>query len=445
MSKCSSILSQAFYVCGTSADALPDYVRAMTERGRKPLTMANIERACRKCCEALDSEYPGIPLEDVGDRHVVRVQSALRRTYKESTARGYLTRWGQYVEWVTGRDPVKHARLMWNECEAERVWIDAEGYRRLYSVAKPRERVMLALGATMGLRREEIMTLTVGQLRDGGIEIHGKGHGEDGKVEWRPMSRAVAEALADWMPERERLRPTCDVLLVSKAGKAMEKSTMDWIMRQLGKRAGVKATPHSLRRLFAVTMDEAGVDLGTMARMMRHSSPTTTMAYYLKADPRRMASASEAVDGLLALRLRRYIYYVAHVLLPMGLCIPDGVRSDVGGSETTPTKISERDVCRQLIDRCGAGFVSVLECGSKTVIYPFRKFREDMLSDSFVTSETAIRTKWTMLTVDGVVVRHGDKTVIDIPMLYIKAGMTLPPVGRHSTHTYTEDAEEGGL
>lgn len=67
-----------------------------------------------------------------------------------------------------------------------------------------------------------------------------------------------------------------------------------------------------------------------------------------------------------------------------------------------------------------------------------------MLSDSFVTSETAIRTKWTMLAVDGIVVKHEDRTVIDIPMLYLKAGITLPPVGRHSTHTYTEDAEEGG-
>lgn len=302
MSKCSDILSQTacVCVCGTSSEALPDYARAMTERGRKPLTMANIERACWRCCAVLDGEFPGTALEEVGDRHVVRMQAVLRRTYKESTARGYLTRWGQYAEWVTGRDPVKHARLMWNKNEAERVWIDAEGYRRLYSAAGPRERLMLALGATMGLRREEIMTLSLGQLRDGGIEIHGKGHGEEGSVEWRPMSRAVSEALAEWMPERRRLRPTCDALLVSRTGEAMEKSTMDWIMRQLGRRAGVKVTPHALRRLFATTMRDEGVDLETMARMMRHASPSTTMAYYLKPDPRRMAAASEAVDSVLA-------------------------------------------------------------------------------------------------------------------------------------------------
>jgi integrase/recombinase XerD len=196
----------------------------------------------------------------------------------------------------------------------ERVWITAEDYRRLYAVAKPRERVMLALGATMGLRREEIMTLTLGQLRDGGIEIHGKGHGPDGRVEWRPMSDGVKRALEEWAPERERLvrkyGTGCDRLVVSRTGEAMDKGTMDWIMRQLGRRAGVKATPHSLRRLFATTMNDSGVDLETMARMMRHTSPTTTMAYYLKADPRRMASATEAVDSVLTVRRTPNKYYI---------------------------------------------------------------------------------------------------------------------------------------
>lgn len=283
---------------------LPEYVGYMERRGRKPLSLENMERASRKCCEALDGLFPGIRLEDVGDEETAALQSELLRNFKESTARTYLDRFGSFAEWATGRNPVKHARLMWNgRVDVERTWITAEDYKRLYAVAKPRERVMLALGATMGLRREEIMTLTVGQIRDGGIEIHGKGHGPEGRVEWRPMSRAVQSALAEWTPVRDAImaRHGCrsDRLITSWCGKDMDKGTMCRIVKELGRTAGVKATPHSLRRLFATTMDDAGVDLGTMARMMRHSSPSTTMAYYLKADPRRMASATEAVDEAL--------------------------------------------------------------------------------------------------------------------------------------------------
>ena len=313
-----------------AADGLQEYIGCMARRGRKPLSLENMERASRKCCEALDRLFPGIALEEVGDEEAAMLQCELLKSFKESTARTYMDRFGSFAEWVTGRNPVKHARLMWNgRVDVERVWITAEDYKRLYAVAKPRERVMLALGATMGLRREEIMTLTLGQIRDGGIEIHGKGHGPEGKVEWRPMSKAVAEALAEWTPVRRRILRShgsdCGLVIVSRTGGAMEKSTMDWIMRELGRKAGVKATPHSLRRLFATTMGDAGVDLETMARMMRHSSPTTTMAYYLKADPRRMASATEAVDSALAVRVGCYIYHAVHVLAGEKLYIPDGV------------------------------------------------------------------------------------------------------------------------
>ncbi len=70
-------------------------------------------------------------------------------------------------------------------------------------------------------------------------------------------------------------------------------------MKCLGERCGIKVTPHSLRRLYAMTMADAGVPLETMARMMRHASPATTMAYYLKEDPRRMREAQSEVDSVL--------------------------------------------------------------------------------------------------------------------------------------------------
>ena len=177
----------SIYQSMSCASRLDEYVAYLARRGRKPLSLDGIERGCRRCCEALDALFPGIMLEDVGDEEAAMLQADLLARYKESTTKGYVEKFGGYAEWVTGRDPVKHARLMWNgRPDVERVWITADDYRRLYAAAKPRERMMLALGATMGLRREEIMTLTMEQFRDGGIEIHGKGHGPKGKEEWRP-------------------------------------------------------------------------------------------------------------------------------------------------------------------------------------------------------------------------------------------------------------------
>lgn len=63
---------------------------------------------------------------------------------------------------------------------------------------------------------------------------------------------------------------------------------------------GIDMSPHSLRRLYAMTLADAGVPLETIARMMRHENPATTMKCYLRADPRRMADAQAKVDAILA-------------------------------------------------------------------------------------------------------------------------------------------------
>lgn len=282
--------------------AVQAYVDHLRRRGRKAHTLDGAERGARRCCEALDRLFPGIDVERAGEDEVAALQAELLRRYKTKTARNYMQAYGGFVRWRTGRDPVIEAGLMWNREASDRLWICAEDYRRLYAAAGPRERVMLALGATMGLRREEVMTLTLGQIRDGGIEIHGKGHGPEGKVEWRPMSKAVRKALDEYLPVRaEAVAGTgSDVLVVSSKGEGMRLEVMNRSLDRVGRRAGVKVTPHSLRRLFATTMDDAGVDLETMARMMRHASPTVTMQCYLKADPRKMQQASSAVDLLLA-------------------------------------------------------------------------------------------------------------------------------------------------
>ena len=293
------------------AERIPEFIAWMGRRGRKPKTLEGLGRGARRCCETLDALFPGIALEDVGEEEVAMLQADLLSRYRTRSARTYMQALGAYSKWLAGRDVVEEARLMWNSEGVERLWIARDEYRALYREAGPRERVMLALGATMGLRREEIMTLELSQIRDGGIESHGKGHGPNGKVEWRPMSGSVRKALDEWMPVRSEIVAEtgtgCCALILSRKGTPVAPNQMNRVLDTVGRRAGIKVTPHSLRRLFAMTMDDAGTDLETMARMMRHNSPETTMQCYLKADPRKMEAASSAVDRLMAARRTYYI------------------------------------------------------------------------------------------------------------------------------------------
>lgn len=47
-------------------------------------------------------------------------------------------------------------------------------------------------------------------------------------------------------------------------------------------------------------MSDAGVDLDTIRRMMRHSSLETTLKCYLHADPRKMAGAVSKINDVFA-------------------------------------------------------------------------------------------------------------------------------------------------
>ena len=57
---------------------------------------------------------------------------------------------------------------------------------------------------------------------------------------------------------------------------------------------GASARPIK-RRLYATTLYDAGTDLDSLRRLMRHESVNTTLRCYITADPRRMAAAEDAV------------------------------------------------------------------------------------------------------------------------------------------------------
>lgn len=286
-----------------------EYCAVLVRRGRKESTAKAVRNAVRRCAEWLEAH--GVRrIEDVDAEAVAMMAQGL--TGKESTRRQLVSGFAGYMRWATGRDVVAQARLLWNPQGGEsRTWITKDEYRRMMDASEPRDRLILALGATMGLRRAEMCALTLEDVRGGVVRIRGKGHGPDGKAAEKPMSEAVRRELAEYLPERP---PSgSDALLLSCRGRGLDVNAVYWIVKRAGESASVEVSPHTLRRLYATTLADAGVPLETIARMMRHENPATTMRCYLKADPRRMADAQKRVDELLAFRASGgIIYHASH-------------------------------------------------------------------------------------------------------------------------------------
>jgi integrase/recombinase XerC/integrase/recombinase XerD len=145
-----------------------------------------------------------------------------------------------------------------------------------------RDRAMLELAYSCGLRCEEIVNLDVGALdfETEQLRVLGKGS----KERLLPVGEPARRALESYMErgrsalEVERREPA---LFVSKSGRRLSSSD---VTRRLGlwaREAALAAgiSPHALRHSFATHLLEGGADLRTIQELLGHSSISTTQVY----------------------------------------------------------------------------------------------------------------------------------------------------------------------
>lgn len=197
---------------------------------------------------------------------------------KETSKQEYLQVLGRWVEWETGQNPVRRAKLLWNSPSYEVVRITADEFRELLGKVRfagdKRLEIILLLGGLMGLRRTEISKIKIGDLRDNSILVHGKGHGEQGKVQLQPMPSAVKKEILAFIKGRSK-----EEYLIPLTVNVFREQVITDLFVEASKTYGLHVTPHSLRRLYATTLYRNGTDILTICKLMRHDNPQTTWRY----------------------------------------------------------------------------------------------------------------------------------------------------------------------
>lgn len=221
------------------------------------------------------------------------------------TKKTYIETFGRFVYFVTGSNPVTKSQILWDDCEpTHRIFIDGEDWPKIKASARSStDRLILFLGAYMGLRREEMVRIMLDDIDGNFLTIHGKGHGQDGKVAVKEMPEPVRVALKVYLKDRERMKSDSRQLLIridgKQRGKVMNGRSIRFAVDKMVERSGVKFTPHSLRRLYATTMWEAtGHDLSRTKQATRHVSADVLMNCYIRANP---DGEREAVDRMLTM------------------------------------------------------------------------------------------------------------------------------------------------
>jgi integrase/recombinase XerD len=156
-----------------------------------------------------------------------------------------------------------------------------------------RDRAILELFYSSGLRVTELATLTIPQvdLEAGYLRVLGKG----AKERVVPIGAQALAALRRYLdaarPRHVLPKTTGAEVFLSERGAALSRKTLWFLVKKHARRAGLDkpAKPHLLRHTFATHLLTGGADLRSIQEMLGHASLATTQIYTTVTPPRLQA------------------------------------------------------------------------------------------------------------------------------------------------------------
>lgn len=256
------------------------YLKRSTEYS--PLTVKSYGCDLRQFAQCLAAYFPDCSLSDIEPAQVQKYRQTIAHVTPATVARK-LSALSTFFDWLW-----LHGEIEANPVTAikrprtknkETKWVTPEDAVALLSACRDdRERAIFATYLRAALRYSELMNLRLDDIdliRDE-MSVLGKGRVRR-KI---PILSDLRPYLVRWLT----VRPDGDhdYVFTSRTGYPLYEKACWRLFRSLLERAGLKDrgyTVHSLRHGAATQMYEAGVDLGTIARFLRHEDATTVNRY----------------------------------------------------------------------------------------------------------------------------------------------------------------------
>jgi len=153
--------------------------------------------------------------------------------------------------------------------------------------ANLQEKLLLSMLYGLGLRISELSVLKLADMKEGWVQIHGKGN----KVRELPLLEALQRLVSVYVKER-----TPKTYLFEKGNAPMNAAQLRYLLSKLFKESGLKVTPHQLRHSFATHLLNNGARISDVSELLGHETMATTQVYtklgsakkmqeYMKAHP----------------------------------------------------------------------------------------------------------------------------------------------------------------
>lgn len=133
-----------------------------------------------------------------------------------------------------------------------------------------KERLVVVLLYTLGLRLSELYGLKLDQIGAEWVRIRGKGD----KTRDVPLTAVAAEVIARY---KNACRPRA--FLCECDGKRLSENSLRYLVNRAFKRIGLKVTPHQLRHSYATELLNHEARIADVSELLGHASMATTQIY----------------------------------------------------------------------------------------------------------------------------------------------------------------------
>jgi site-specific recombinase XerD len=285
------------------------YLRSLAGRGMTAATLRSYASDLAQLLEWLQERDATV---DRLDRRLARAYSSHlgRRGYAPSSLARKLSSLRGFARYLTEHDVLAAdpTHLLPGPRRGRRLprvlrLDEVEALLRAAGGADPvalRDRVVFELLYGCGLRSQELVSLTLDDIRPGEAQLIVRGKG--GKMRVVPMGEEAAAALRRYLergrgalaggrraarsaarggaPATAAVGPSPRNLLLSCNGRALLTSDIRRLVVKYCALAGLEpASPHMLRHAYATHMLERGADLRVIQELLGHASVATTQVY----------------------------------------------------------------------------------------------------------------------------------------------------------------------
>ena len=182
-------------------------------------------------------------------------------------------KWCSGEEYI-GRNPTENIKAVRKEKRIKRPFSETELELIREKAGNKRDRAIVEVLYSTGVRVSELCGMDIGDVENDEIVVFGKGEKER-KVYLNARARiAIAEYL------KTRTDNEVALFVGERTKKRLNKGGVEWIVRELGKSAGVpNCHPHRFRRTAGTIALNRGMPLEQVQQMLGHEDIATTTIY----------------------------------------------------------------------------------------------------------------------------------------------------------------------